>query len=86
MTYTSILSEPATISKKFADVGPRVDPPPAAGDRPVDVMAELKRAIEDGDYETASRCRRALVILRPRWIVLPLANPKSPAWLGGHHG
>lgn len=51
---------------------------------PIDLMGELRRAIEDRDFEAASRCRRALVIMRPNWLILPLVTPPtSPTWGNG---
>src|SRR5687768_8023820 len=81
MGTRAILAGPAGKAKEFAAADRFADPPPS----PIDpaALAELRDALARRCFDDASRARRALRRRGRHLFVLPLANPSSPAWLGG---
>ncbi len=53
---------------------------PLAGPDP---LADLHAALERQSLDELSRARRALQRRRPNTMILPLASPLAPSWLGG---
>lgn len=50
-----------------------------------DALADLHIALERQSFDELSRARQALRRRASNTMVLPLASPTSPAWLGGAH-